>query len=58
MPSKNLKTCPGCERELPLSMFPRQKTHCFHCVFNGPGEDKEDVMELNERNYPEIQEDV
>lgn len=52
----NLRHCPGCKRDLPRSMFPKHgRGYCFHCVFNGPGEDKEDVMELNERNYPELE---
>lgn len=54
---KNLKTCQGCHRELPLSMFPRRKDTCFHCTFNGPGV-KEDVLNLEERNTPEINEEL
>lgn len=39
----NLKKCSGCHRDLPRSMYPRQKELCFNCTFNGPGA-KEDVM--------------
>ena len=53
----NLRHCPGCKRDLPRSMFPKHgRGYCFHCVFNGPGEDKENV--LNERNEPGIDEEL
>lgn len=53
----NLKHCPGCERDLPKSMFPKHgKGRCFHCVFNGPGDGKTEVMNTEGRNLPEIEE--